>query len=173
LSKTTRSRSVRTRRWLVLLVVAASALAADQVTKAIVRANVPLSGHGGTYGPFEIRHFRNTGLAHGLLQGQTIPIAAMTAFAIAAMLVYFARSRGSNALLPVAFGLFVGGGLGNLVDRARLGYVTDFVAADRDGAFNLADASIMAGLAFVLLGAALTALRDRGGGAEAETGSPG
>ena len=51
----------------------------------------------------------------------------------------------------MACGLLLGGAVGNLIDRLRLGYVTDFIARNERNAFNLADLAIYAGLGLMLL----------------------
>ena len=83
----------------------------------------------------------------------------LTTVAVAWMLVFFARSGARHPVLPVALGLLIGGSISNLVDRVRLGYVTDFLDLRWWPAFNLADASIVVGVG-VLLGSLL--LADRG-----------
>ncbi len=68
------------------------------------------------------------------------------------MLVFFSRSGGRHPVLPVALGLVLGGSLGNLLDRVRLGHVTDFLDFRYWPAFNLADVFIVVGVA-ILFGA--------------------
>ena len=68
------------------------------------------------------------------------------------MLVFFARSGGRHPVLPVALGLVLGGSLANLLDRVRLGHVTDFLDFRFWPAFNLADIFIVVGVA-ILFGA--------------------
>ena len=63
------------------------------------------------------------------------------------MLVFFTRSGGRHPVLPVALGLVLGGSLGNLLDRVRLGHVTDFLDFRFWPAFNLADVFIVVGVA--------------------------
>jgi signal peptidase II len=75
------------------------------------------------------------------------------------MLVFFARSGARHPVLPVALGLVIGGSVSNLVDRVRLGYVTDFLDLRWWPAFNLADSFIVVGV-LVLLGALVLAERD-------------
>jgi signal peptidase II len=65
------------------------------------------------------------------------------------MLVFFARSGGRHPVLPVALGLVLGGSLANLVDRVRLGHVTDFLDFVAWPAFNLADTFIVVGVAIL------------------------
>jgi signal peptidase II len=66
--------------------------------------------------------------------------------------VFFARSGSRHPVLPVGLGLVIGGSVSNLVDRVRLGYVTDFIDFRWWPAFNLADSFIVIGVV-VLLGA--------------------
>ena len=148
-----RSRAAGLTEWLTLFTLVLAALAADQVTKAVVRAEIPLGDTVEGFSGFDIHHVRNSGILRGLFQGTAVPLGIVTAFVVLGMLVYFARNGASCRALPIAFGFLVGGSLGNLADRLRLGYVTDFLASPSGGggAFNLADASIMVGLAMLLL----------------------
>ena len=63
------------------------------------------------------------------------------------MLVFFARSGARHPVLPVALGFVLGGSIANLVDRVRLGHVTDFLDLRYSPAFNLADVFIVVGVA--------------------------
>ena len=65
----------------------------------------------------------------------------LTALAVGWMLVFFARSGSRHPVLPVALGLLIGGSVSNLLDRVRLGHVTDFLDFRYWPAFNLADCS--------------------------------
>jgi signal peptidase II len=145
--------------WLLLGVAAGVALVADQATKAAVRANLAYGESVDAVGPFTIHHVRNSGILGGHLQGSALPIAIVTAVALTALAVYALRRNPGRPLAAVAFGLLLGGGLGNLVDRLRLGYVTDFIDRGSGGAFNLADTAIMLGLATLLV-AKLTEKRE-------------
>ena len=82
----------------------------------------------------------------------------MTAVAVGAMLVFFARSGRRHPVLPVALGLVLGGSIANLIDRVRLGHVTDFLDLVAWPAFNLADTFIVVGVA-ILFGALVLADR--------------
>lgn len=131
--------------WLVLGALAAVALAADQVTKAFVRTNVEV-GEESSFGPLAIHHVRNSGILGGHFQGSGLAVGALTTLVVAVIVAVFARHGGTKRLYPFAFGLLVGGSLGNLVDRLRLGYVTDFIARDAEKAANAADVAIVVGL---------------------------
>lgn len=132
--------------WIGVGAVAGLVAALDQLTKAVVRAQLELGEQRPTFGPFSIHHVRNSGILGGHLQGIAVPLGAATAVLLAALVVFLARRARPGPTEIVALGLLLGGGLGNLVDRLRLGYVTDFVDRGNDRAFNLADASITLGL---------------------------
>ncbi len=83
---------------------------------------------------------------------------ALTAIAVIWMLVYFARSGARHPVIPAGLGLLIGGSVSNLVDRVRLGYVTDFIDFRWWPAFNLADSFIVIGVG-ILLAALLAADR--------------
>ena len=100
---------------------------------------LPLGNAVASIGPFSIHHVQNSGIAFGLFADSTTAVIVLTAAAVAAMLVFFARSAQRHPLLPVALGLVIGGSVANLIDRVRLGHVTDFLDFDYWPAFNLAD----------------------------------
>jgi signal peptidase II len=138
-------------QWVGLALVAAAAACADQLTKAIVSNRLSLGGAVDVAGPFTIHHIRNTGIAFGLFADSTSVVIGLTAIAIGALVVFFARSGRRLPLLPVAVGLVLGGSVSNLVDRLRLGYVTDFLDLDYWPAFNLADTFIVVGVGLLFL----------------------
>ena len=79
-----------------------------------------------------------------------ITLFVLTAVAVGWMLVFFARSGARHPVLPAALGLLIGGSVSNLVDRVRLGHVTDFIDFRWWPAFNLADSFIVIGVAILL-----------------------
>ena len=146
-------------QWLGLAAVAGAAVAADQGTKWIVSSSLSLGEAVDVFGPLSIHHVQNSGIAFGLFPTATSGVIVLTGLAVAWMLVFFARSGGRHPILPVALGLLLGGSLSNLIDRVRLGHVTDFLDFRFWPAFNLADSFIVAGVA-VLIGALLLADRE-------------
>lgn len=162
-------------QWLGLAAVAVAAILADQLTKHIVAGQLSLGEELRVLGPLAIRHVQNTGIAFGLFAGATSLVVILTAVAVSWMLVYFARSGARHPVLPVALGLVIGGSVSNLVDRVRLGHVTDFLSIRWWPAFNLADSFIVVGVA-MLLGALVladrTAARRRTSGADAPAARP-
>jgi signal peptidase II len=131
---------------LVVLVVAL----VDQTTKAIVRATVDPGQQVELFGALSVHHVHNPGIVGGRLEGSALPLAIVAIAAVAWMHAYLARRKGPRPWLLVGFGLLLGGGIGNLVDRLRLGWVTDFIRQD-DRAYNLADVAIFLGGAIVLI----------------------
>jgi signal peptidase II len=140
-------------QWLGLAAVALAALAADQLTKAVVSNNLALDEAIHVLGPFSIHHVQNSGIAFGLFSSATAVVIVLTSVAVAWMLVFFARSGARHPILPAALGLVIGGSVSNLMDRVRLGHVTDFLDFRYWPAFNLADTFIVVGVVilFVIL----------------------
>ncbi len=134
-------------QWLGLGVVALAAVAADQLTKQVVARTLALGEEVEIAGPFSIHHVHNSGIAFGLFSSATSIVIALTALAVLWMLVFFARSGSRHPVLPVALGFVLGGSVANLLDRVRLGHVTDFLDLRFWPAFNLADVFIVVGVA--------------------------
>jgi len=146
-------------QWVALAAIACSALAADQLTKLLVTNRLALDEGVHVVGPFWIHHVQNSGIAFGLFASATVVVILATAVAVAWMLAFFARSGARHPVLPVALGLVMGGSVSNLLDRVRLGYVTDFLDFRYWPAFNLADTFIVVGV-LVLLGVLVHAERE-------------
>jgi signal peptidase II len=145
-------------QWLGLLAIGLAAVAADQLTKHIVTGHLSLDEGIHVVGPFWIHHVQNSGIAFGLFSSATAAVIVLTAIAVGWMLLFFLRSGARHPVLPVALGLVIGGSVSNLLDRVRLGYVTDFIDFRYWPAFNLADSFIVVGVA-ILLGTLLSAER--------------
>ena len=151
LSRATRSFAATRAQWLALAAIAVAAVIADQVTKHVVASHLTLGEGLHVVGPFTIRHVQNSGIAFGFFSSATAAVIVVTAIAIAWMLAYFARSGARHPVLPVALGLVIGGSVSNLVDRVRLGHVTDFLDFKYWPAFNLADSFIVVGVGILLV----------------------
>ena len=122
-----------------------------QITKHVVASSIALDSAVKLIGPFSIRHVQNSGIAFGLFSSATVVVIVLTTVAVAWMLVFFARSGARHPALPVALGLLIGGSISNLVDRVRLGYVTDFLDLRWWPVFNVADAAITCGCVLLVL----------------------
>jgi len=150
-SSAERSLRARPSNWIALGLVAAAAVAADQITKHVVANALRPDESVRLVGPFSVEHVHNSGIAFGLFASRTSAVVALTGLAVAAMLIFFGRSAGRHRFLPVALGFVLGGSVSNLVDRVRLGYVTDFLHVRYWPAFNLADSFIVIGVALLFL----------------------
>jgi signal peptidase II len=137
-------------QWLGLVTVGVAALVADQLTKHVVASRLALDEDTRVLGPLSIHHVQNSGIAFGLFSSATPIVIVLTGLAVAWMLAFFARSGARHPLLPVSLGLVIGGSLSNLIDRVRLGHVTDFLDLRFWPAFNLADSFIVVGVAILL-----------------------
>ena len=138
-------------QWAGLTAVVAAAVTGDQVTKYVVRSHLRLDQSVKVIGPFTIHRVQNSGIAFGLFESATAIVTVLTAVAVGWMLVFFARAGSRHPVLPAALGLLIGGSVSNLVDRVRLGHVTDFLDLRWWPAFNLADSFIVIGVAILLL----------------------
>jgi signal peptidase II len=131
---------------LTLLVVAAL----DQGTKALAVGSLAPGDAVPVFFAIDLNLVRNTGVAFGLLAGTGgVLIVVATAIALTALLVFFV-ARADRPLLWLPVGAVLGGAAGNLIDRARLGAVVDFIDPTFWPAFNLADAAIVLGVFGVL-----------------------
>lgn len=129
--------------------LAAGVLAADQATKALVRAGVGPGERDGILPGVELVHVRNRGVAFSLFEDGGILLVLVAAIAVAALLAFFAM-HAHRPLVWLPTGLLLGGAAGNLLDRARDGAVTDFVKLPLWPAFNLADTAITLGVLALL-----------------------
>ena len=143
------------------LAVIATIAALDQLTKFLVTRELPLLDTISVIpGVLNLTHVRNSGVAFGFLNSADFAFkpAVMAVFALVALVgvgLYAAQLPMSHRWARVGLALIIGGAAGNLVDRARQGYVVDFVDAYWRGwhfwAFNVADAAITVGVAVLIL----------------------
>ena len=150
--------SVAGKRQIVLLsFVTPLIVAADQLTKVLIRSYLAMGESSPVTGWLSLTHARNTGAAFGIFQGQSFPLTVVGLVGVCVLLLYaflFHRRLPflNSALAEVALGLILGGTIGNLIDRLRLGYVTDFIDFHFWPAFNVADSAIVVGtLVFIYL----------------------
>jgi signal peptidase II len=144
--------------------VLAAVLLVDQVTKALVRADIAEGDRNGVFPGVELVHVRNHGVAFGAFAGGGTIVAVVIVAALIALVVWFVRHTATSlAWLPT--GLLLGGAVGNIFDRLRDGAVTDFVKFPAWPAFNVADVAITFGVLSLLY-----VLESGGDGAESERG---
>ena len=136
----------------------------DQISKRIVW---------NTYGPggdlFASEHLggllrfhfvRNTGSAFGLFQGHTGILTVATFAAIGFLVLFFVRNAREDPIVALALSLLVGGAIGNLIDRLRLGYVIDWIKLPNWPTFNVADSAITVGVVILFAAIIIRDIRD-------------
>lgn len=133
--------------YLLLAAVAAVIVVLDQITKALVVANIPLDGYVEAIpGLFHLTYIRNTGAAFSMLEGQRIFFFLVTAVFLAGIIWCIVKKVFPKPYFWI-FAVIAGGAIGNLIDRVRLGYVVDMIAVDfmNFAIFNVADIFLTCG----------------------------
>ena len=142
--------------YVALLLLAGGIVALDQITKALVVANIPLGGHVDAIpGLFHLTYLQNTGAAFSMLEGRRVFFLIVTMVFLAAV-VYIAVKKVLSRPYLWILAAITGGAVGNLIDRIVNGYVVDMIAVDfmNFAVFNVADIFITCG-AVALVGYAL------------------
>jgi len=150
-------------RW--LFVISAVIVILDQITKQLVRTNLPI---GASWMPWEwltpyarIIHWSNTGVAFGMFQGNNVFFAILASIVAIAIVYYYPSIPEEDKVLRFAMSMQLGGAVGNLIDRIFVGQVTDFVSVGNFAVFNVADSCITMGVGVLLLGVYLEEKRER------------
>jgi signal peptidase II len=155
----------------------------DQASKAIVVDRIPLHDYVPLVdGLLSLSHVRNHGAAFGLLSDWNLPyqsllLSALSLAALGAIAAYFLRLPRSAWLPRLSLSLVLGGAVGNVIDRLRLGYVVDFVHVYwRDYQwpdFNVADSAITIGVALLVIDILTSPeIEARGSAAGIDTAAP-
>jgi len=161
----TSRKPARIRQLTWILAVFCAVLVLDQASKAIIRAAIPansVSIAGRETEFFYFTHERNPGLVGGMFHDSRVVAYSAPMVATLVLLYLFRHLHPTSRLQSVAYGLVLGGALGNIIDRFRQGWVTDFLQFNfyfipfdfpwkRYPAFNVADASICIGVFLLVL----------------------
>ena len=140
------------------VIFAAAVVLADQLTKALVVANIPLGGHVAFLPGFlDFTHVRNTGAAFSSFEGmQWLFALIFLVFTLGIFYEYFRKRMPFSNFERWMIAAIYAGGLGNMIDRLRLGYVVDMIETQfmEFPVFNVADCFITCGCIalFVSLG---------------------
>ena len=132
-----------------MLVIAVAVIAADQLTKWLVRTNMEPGQSIPGEGLFRLTYTTNTGGAFGIFSNQAFLLALAAVIGISVFLVYFRYLPLDSTPLKVGLGLDLGGAVGNLIDRLHIGKVTDFIDIGPWPVFNVADSAIVVGTILV------------------------
>ena len=145
----------------ILLLTGLGILIADQLTKALVVANLVPGERVRVVGDLvQVWHAQNRGAAFSLFQGGSIVFLVVSVLSVG-MVAYFHRNLRDRAWwIHLVLGIILGGTLGNFIDRLRQGYVTDWISIGlgdtRWPTFNVADSSIVVGIGALVLYLLLT-----------------
>ncbi|MEP6783784.1 MAG: signal peptidase II [Acidobacteriota bacterium] len=150
---------LRSRRFELIVTIVVVVL--DQITKAMIRPSLALHESREVIPGFlDLTRVHNTGAAFGMLNSvefpfKTLVLSIVAAIALGGVAWYAATVPLNDRLARLGIAGVLGGAIGNLIDRARSGYVLDFVDAYRGDwhfwAFNVADAAITVGVIFMIL----------------------
>lgn len=133
------------KRVLPLLLVSIVVIGADQFSKYLITATMELGQSIPTEGIIRLTYTTNTGGAFGLFANQTFLLTMIAFVGIAVLVLYLRYLPLDSRLLRLGLGLALGGAAGNLIDRVRLGEVTDFIDVGFWPIFNIADSAIVVG----------------------------
>jgi signal peptidase II len=149
------------KRSLPYLLLIAAVVVLDQLTKALVVRQIDLHDYVPLVdGLMSLSHVRNHGAAFGLLSDWNLPyqsllLSVLSLAALGAIAAYFLRLPAAARLPRLALALVLGGAVGNVIDRLRLGYVVDFVHVYwreyQWPDFNAADSAITIGVALLVI----------------------
>ncbi len=142
---------IRVWRHVIFLLIAAFVVAIDQVSKQWIRTH---SIPGETLleiGRLRLIHSYNTGSAFGLFTDQSFILSIIAIIGLVVILLFYRYQYKSRLFFSMILGLVFGGALGNLIDRLRIGHVTDFIDVRLWGdfhwpTFNAADSAISVGM---------------------------
>ena len=119
-------------------IVSLSVVFFDQISKFLVVSFKPY-----WYSPFISIHLvTNTGAGFGILQGSNA-LLAIISFLVALGIILFYKKLPQTKYEQIFIALFLGGAIGNLVDRVFRGFVVDFIDLSWWPAFNLADSALV------------------------------
>lgn len=139
----------------LILVAVAILVGLDQLTKALITANLQLGDSIPLIkGVFELEYVQNTGASFGILKGHRWIFIAVTALVLVFLLVVLMSGKFKRyRLFNVASTLIVAGGIGNMIDRIAQGYVVDFLSFKliHFPVFNVADCCVVIGAALLLI----------------------
>jgi signal peptidase II len=144
------------KKYFRLVVVAGLVVIIDQISKVIIFEMLPLYGTFSVIpGFFNITHIHNPGGAFGFLAGHSavwrqFVFLFISALAIGLIIYYYHKTPKNYLFLSCGFALILGGAIGNMIDRVRLGVVIDFldfyIGNLHWPAFNVADSAISIGI---------------------------
>jgi len=138
----------------------------DQLTKHMVHNQLPLGQSICVIpGLFQLRHINNTGAAWGIFPGGNLWLALLSIVMLGVIVAFRGAFLSKSLLDRIIMGLMIGGIVGNLIDRVKLGHVVDFLdfywKDHHFPAFNVADAAICTAVGLYIISQLLTRREQR------------
>lgn len=152
--------------WLVFFSIATAVVVLDQLSKAWLVGLLQPGERLSVIGDWlRIVHGQNDGAIFGLFRDQAL-LFGLVSVGVVGLIIWYHRASGRHILMSIALGLLLGGAIGNMIDRFRLGYVTDWVDVGigdwRFYTFNVADSAVSGAVLLLLLIAIVPALKSWG-----------
>lgn len=139
----------------MLLGIVGLLIALDQWSKALVREQIAL---GSEVYPipflapfFRFTYWKNTGAAFGIFQNANLPLLILSILIAGALIWIYFKSEEEPLTFRISLAMMLGGAIGNMIDRIRFGFVTDFIAVGNFPVFNIADSAVTVGVAIMLI----------------------
>ncbi|OPA73979.1 signal peptidase II [Paenibacillus selenitireducens] len=123
----------------------------DQIAKILVRMHIPL-GQDIVLWNIHLTHYENTGMAGSMFQGYARLFGVIAILFVVGVMYYRRKPEFRGRFMDIIAGFFVGGAIGNGIDRLAFGQVTDFlVSRSGRGILNFADHAINIGAVLLIL----------------------
>ncbi len=141
---------------MIIIIVAIMTFVLDVISKALVSNLIYPNDSISVIGNFfMLTYVKNTGAAFSILPGRQIFLIIISIIVMGIVIVYLIKNKDQSLLDKWGYGLLLGGTIGNLLDRIRLGYVIDFldfnILSYHFPIFNIADIGIVIGLILLVI----------------------
>lgn len=121
-------------------------LVVDQLSKLWIRTSLMLGESFPRDWPVRFTYVQNTGIAFGVKANQFVLVFLTLAVVLLLLFAALRYHLFQTRLVRIGLALMIGGAVGNLMDRVRLGYVTDFIDFQVWPVFNIADSAVVVGV---------------------------
>ena len=140
---------------LISMIITVFSILADQLSKyAVVKLLKPIKNIPVINGLLDFTYVENYGAAYGSFQNKKFFLIGVTAVLILLLIYLICSNKIKEKILIYSFSLIIGGGIGNLIDRIRIGYVVDFIDVNplfSFPVFNVADCCVVIGAAIFII----------------------
>ncbi len=146
---------------MLILSLSISLVLLDQISKFLIMRfmSIGITGYHNSIdvipGFFNLTYIQNTGAAWGIFSGFNNWLAVLSVVVLGALVIFRRNIMGDGLTNKISLGFIIGGIIGNMMDRIRLGYVVDFLdfyyRSYHFPAFNVGDFSICTGVGLYLL----------------------